>query len=184
MVTKTKMIECPACGCRLRPGTLICSECGIFLPTGDLLLTGDLPTEVLPEVGLPASQAGPSPLRPEGAELPPTATTLCIIVTRSHRQRLFPLPIGEIWLGRTDASHGVFPDLDSSPDGGLQEGVSRQHAKIYQEGNCLYVEDAGSTNGTFLNHRRLTPHVPSPLRNGDTLHLGRLQLLVKFDSEL
>ena len=181
------MIECPACGCRLRPGTLFCAECGVLLSTGGSLLTGNLPTEELPEVELPASEAGPSSLlidEHEGAELPPTATTLCIIVTRSYRQGLFPLPIGEIRLGRTDASHGVFPDLDLSPDGGLQEGVSRQHAKIYQEGNYLFVEDAGSTNGTFLNNRRLTPHLPSPLRDGDTLRLGRLELLVKFDSEL
>jgi pSer/pThr/pTyr-binding forkhead associated (FHA) protein len=137
-------------------------------------------------VELPASQAGPSSLlvgEHEGAELPATATTLCIIVTRSHRQRLFPLPLGEISLGRIDASHGVFPDLDLSPDGGLQEGVSRQHAKIYQEGNYLFIEDAGSTNGTFLNNHRLTPHVPTALRDGDTLHLGRLQLLVRFDGE-
>jgi hypothetical protein len=178
------MIECPACGCRLRPGTLICSECGVLLSTGDSLFTGDLPTETLPEVGLPASQADPSSPRREDAELPPSATTLCIVVIRSRRQRLFPLPIGEIWLGRTDASHGVFPDLDLSPDGGMQEGVSRRHAKIYQDGNYLFVEDAGSTNGTFLNNQRLSPHLPSSLRNGDTLHLGRLQLLVKFDGEL
>jgi pSer/pThr/pTyr-binding forkhead associated (FHA) protein len=91
------------------------------------------------------------------------------------------LPLGEIWLGRTDASHGVFPDLDLTPDGGMQEGVSRQHARIYQDGNYLLVEDAGSTNGTFLNDHRLTPHLPSPLRNRDTLRLGRLQLLVKLD---
>lgn len=187
VTTKTKMIECPACGCRLRPGTLFCTQCGVFLSTGGSLLTGDLPTEELPEVESSASEGSPSSLlvdEHEGTELPATATTLCIMVTRSHRERSFPLPLGETWLGRTDASHGVFPDLDLGPDGGLQEGVSRQHAKIYQVGNCLFVEDAGSTNGTFLNNQRLSPHLPSPLRNGDTLHLGRLQLLVKFDSEL
>jgi hypothetical protein len=187
VTTETKMIECPACGCRLRPGTLFCTQCGVFLPTGSSLVTGDLPTEELPEAELPAPEADLSSLlvdEHEGAELPATATTLCIIVTRSQHRRLFPLPLGEISLGRTDASHGVFPDLDLAPDGGLQEGVSRQHARIYQEGNYLFVEDAGSTNGTFLNNQRLTPHLPSALRDGDTLHLGRLQLLVRFDSEL
>jgi hypothetical protein len=185
--TKTKMIECPACGCRLRPGTLFCSECGVFLPTGDLLLTGTLPTEALPDVGLPASQADPSSLlvdEDKDAELPPTATTLYLIVARNYRQKRFRLPIGEIWLGRTDASHGVFPEMDLDPDGGMEEGVSRQHAKIYQEGNYLFIEDAGSTNGTFLNNQRLTPHLPSPLQNGDTLRLGRLRLLVRINSKL
>jgi hypothetical protein len=137
-------------------------------------------------VEVPASQAGPSSLlidEREGAELPATAATLCLIVTRSRRQRIFPLPLGEIWLGRADASHGVFHELDLTPDGGLQEGVSRRHAKIYQDGDYLFVEDAGSTNGTFLNNHRLKPYLPSPMRNGDTLRLGRMQLLVEIDCQ-
>ena len=183
----TGMIECPVCGRSFRPGTLFCSHCGVFLSSGESLLTGPLPTDPLPEVELPASQAESSLLtvgERESAELPATATTLCITVVRSHRQELFPLPIGEIWLGRCDASRNVSPDLDLTPDGGFEEGVSRQHAKVYQKGNCLFVEDAASTNGTLLNGRRLVPHQPYPLREGDTLQLGRLRLLVKFDSEL
>ena len=93
----------------------------------------------------------------------------------------FPLPIDEVCLGRLDASRGIFPDLDLTPDGGGAEGVSRHHARIYQIDNRIFVEDVGSANGTFLNNQRLTPHLPHLLREGDKLQLGRLQLRVKFD---
>ena len=48
------MIECPSCGRKHRPGTLFCSECGVYLPTG-----GPLRTEPLPEEELPISRANP-----------------------------------------------------------------------------------------------------------------------------
>ena len=173
------MIECPACGYQLRPGTLFCTECGIYLPTD-----APLPTEPLPEEELPASQADLSSRTIDvcdNAELSIGVTVLHITVARSTRQVLFPLPIHEIYLGRGDVSHGVSPDLDLTPDGGLTEGVSRHHARIYQTGNRFFVEDADSTNGTFLNKRRLVPYESYVLRDGDTLHLGRLQLLVEFN---
>ena len=44
------MIECPSCGRKHRPGTLFCSECGMYLPTG-----GPLRTEPLPEGGFAAA---------------------------------------------------------------------------------------------------------------------------------
>ena len=48
------MIECPSCGHQHRPGTLFCSECGVYLLTG-----GPLRTEPLPESDLPATRADP-----------------------------------------------------------------------------------------------------------------------------
>jgi pSer/pThr/pTyr-binding forkhead associated (FHA) protein len=84
----------------------------------------------------------------------------------------------EVHIGRTDAAHGIFPDLDLSADGGLEGGVSRHHCKIHQRGSSYLVEDVGSANGTFLNGQRLTPYLPHVLKNGDKLQLGRLALEV------
>lgn len=173
----TQMFKCPACGLDLRPGTLFCSGCGVYLPP-----EGPLPTEPLPEEELPTSQIGPEALVDEydDAEVLETAMALCIVVVRSNRQALFLLPIDEINLGRRDAAYGIFPDLDLTPDGGLEEGVSRKHAKIYQRGNRFLVEDVGSANGTYLNNQRITPHLPYVLQEGDMLQLGRLQMVVEF----
>ena len=117
----------------------------------------------------------------EAAEVLMTATALHLTVTGNHRQAAFRLPVDEIVLGRTDSSRGVFPDVDLGPDGGYEGGVSRQHARIFQRYGRLFVEDAGSTNGTLLNNCRLIPHLPYRLQEGDILQLGRLRLLVGFD---
>ncbi len=169
------MIECPSCGRQHRPGTLFCSECGVYLPTG-----GPLRTEPLPEEELPASRANPWATG-EGEEAEGTqAAVLRITMLDSKRQVQLPV-VSEIYLGRLDAAHGIFPDLDLTADGGLEFGVSRRHAKIHQKGNRFFIEDVGSANGTFLNGQRLTPYLPHPLQSGDKVQLGRLRLTVEFD---
>ena len=61
-----------------------------------------------------------------------------------------------------------------------QHGVSRQHCLIERRASGLTVSDLGSTNGTFLNERRLEQHRPYALVHGDCLILGTLHLAVFF----
>ena len=165
------MIECPSCGRQHRPGTLFCSECGVYLLTG-----GPLRTEPLPESDLPASRADPwATNAPAAAEAAPA--TLVMTVVASGRQ--IPLAGGnEFVLGRLDATRGVFPDVDLTPDGGLEGGVSRRHARIQRQRTQFFIEDLGSANGTFLNGQRLTPYLPHPLHDKDELQIGRIRLQV------
>jgi len=51
-------------------------------------------------------------------------------------------------------------------------GISRVHARCVKEGQSLYLEDAGSTNGTFVNGRRLRGGERHRLRGGDVVTLG------------
>jgi len=165
------MIECPSCGRKHRPGTLFCSECGVYLPTG-----GPLRTEPLAEEELPISRANPwVGEQAEGAEAPPLPLRLVVLAT----DRQIQLPsTAEVQVGRLDAAHGIFPDLDLTSDGGLEGGVSRRHCKIHQRGSAYLVEDVGSANGTFLNGQRLTPYLPHVLKNSDELQVGRIKLRV------
>ncbi|MDY7077901.1 MAG: FHA domain-containing protein [Chloroflexota bacterium] len=166
------MIECPSCGRKHRPGTLFCSECGVYLPTG-----GPLRTEPLPEEELPISRANPWASEPVEEPIEPDLIPLHIKVVSTGRQIQLP-PTAEVHIGRLDAAHGIFPDLDLTPDGGLEGGVSRHHCKIHQRGSAYLVEDVGSANGTFLNGQRLTPYLPHVLKNEDGLQLGRIMLEV------
>ncbi|MCB0327699.1 MAG: GGDEF domain-containing protein [Bdellovibrionales bacterium] len=50
-----------------------------------------------------------------------------------------------------------------------EENVSRQHARIYFNGTNYVVEDLNSTNGTFLNTKKVTSSV---LSDGDLVMIG------------
>lgn len=51
--------------------------------------------------------------------------------------------------------------------------ASRQHARIFWQGHVAYVEDLGSTNGTFLNDERLLSS--AQLRDGDHVAIGEVR---------
>lgn len=62
------------------------------------------------------------------------------------------------------------------------EGVSRQHAEIYSSPDGWQVRDCGSTNGTYVNGRRLTgEHL---LREGDYLTIAEIRFDVVEQADL
>ncbi len=67
----------------------------------------------------------------------------------------------ETVVGRDSSCHITIPDAS----------VSHKHARVYHSDGEWYVEDLGSTNGTFVNDRPLTR--PVVLRPGDTVAIGR-----------
>ncbi|WP_413162180.1 FHA domain-containing protein [Capilliphycus salinus ALCB114379] len=70
----------------------------------------------------------------------------------------------------------VPPDLDVSgfPH---SEIVSRTHADIRVEGDSYYIEDVGSSNGTYVNNIPLTKGNRHRLRPGDRVSLGKGDLV-------
>ena len=87
-----------------------------------------------------------------------------------------------IVLGRGDPVASFYPDLDLSPYGGQDGGVSRRHAAIVQdeENKALYIEDLSSTNGTRINGFSLEPRRRYRLRDGDELELGHVHMILRF----
>jgi|SRR3954449_6425364 len=48
--------------------------------------------------------------------------------------------------------------------------ASSSHARIYDQSGSMYLEDLGSTNGTYLNGRKVKS--AEPLSVGDTIRIG------------
>ncbi|TDF67074.1 FHA domain-containing protein [Cupriavidus sp. L7L] len=58
--------------------------------------------------------------------------------------------------------------------------LSRRHAHVYLKGGVPFLEDLGSTNGTFVNGRRLADH-GVPLDNGDRIAFGGSHFVYKAE---
>jgi pSer/pThr/pTyr-binding forkhead associated (FHA) protein len=87
----------------------------------------------------------------------------------------------QIVVGRSvegDSLHKV--DIDLSPQGGYQAGVSRKHALVRRREEALYIQDLKSTNGTRINGSHLAPDREYPLRDGDEVEFGRVRSVIRF----
>ena len=67
---------------------------------------------------------------------------------------------GDVVLGRGDRAEIRLED----------PFASSRHARIYEQGNIVVIEDLGSTNGTFLNEELL--QTVRPLHPGDRVRIG------------
>ena len=56
--------------------------------------------------------------------------------------------------------------------------VSGRHAEILIIGQHLFVRDLGSTNGTFVNRRRVKQ--PTPIGDGDHIEIADIEFKVEF----
>jgi hypothetical protein len=85
-----------------------------------------------------------------------------------------PQNLGVIHIGKPNDK--IPPDIDVSgfPN---SEIVSRIHADIRVEGDAYFVEDVGSSNGTYINSRPLQPGDRHRLRVGDRIALGKGDLV-------
>jgi pSer/pThr/pTyr-binding forkhead associated (FHA) protein len=84
----------------------------------------------------------------------------------------FPLEMdSEVVIGRSSELDMVL----------VEDMVSRRHARITTYGNEIYIEDFGSTNGSFVNGEKITK---ARLKEGDRILVGtNIIKLVHRDSE-
>ena len=93
-----------------------------------------------------------------------------IIVRYPNGQVLtFPFDKEEIYCGRSDENQIRL----------AHSFVSSRHIRLERQGNAFQVRDLGSTNGTLLNGEPLEANIPQPLRTGDTIQVGSLEILLE-----
>lgn len=57
--------------------------------------------------------------------------------------------------------------------------ASSRHARVYEQGNIVVIEDLQSTNGTYLNEELL--ETPRPLHPGDRVRIGDSEFTFEVD---
>lgn len=114
-----------------------------------------------PAVAMPVAGAAKTQLQQQSARL---------LHIQSNNVVEFPANLSVIHIGKPNDL--VPPDIDVSgfPD---SEVVSRTHADIRVEGDAYYIEDVGSSNGTYINNTPLAKGNRHRLRMGDRISLGK-----------
>lgn len=169
------MKECSQCKHLNREGALFCEECGRSLGNDSISVTS---TKQIPQ---------------NTGELDGYSTwgtahfereAKIVLHIRDAAEPLVIDPGNRSILGRADESSAHKPDVDLSPFGAFEKGVSRLHAAIYRQDETLTIVDMGSSNGTHLNGQRLIPDQPRVLRDGDEIRLGKLVAHIYFKRQI
>ncbi len=108
-----------------------------------------------------AGPAAPTPAKTSGRNRPPRS--LVVMDERGSKQKTHRLD-GNLQIGRSDGCQIVIDDTYASSN----------HARIFNRDGAWFIEDLGSTNGTYLNQRRLT--AVAELRAGDRVKIGKTTL--------
>jgi pSer/pThr/pTyr-binding forkhead associated (FHA) protein len=168
------MQVCPNCQSKQFDGTIFCADCGASLEATSRRET----TMSLAQRGPTGELLPPPTARPAAA---PAASRPRITLVILNSGRRITLDVDDdLLIGRKDNARGIFPDVDLGLDGGFDAGVSRRHAILSHANGAYLVEDLGSSNGTFINGRRVAGEQPARLNNGDELKCGTLLMRVEL----
>jgi pSer/pThr/pTyr-binding forkhead associated (FHA) protein len=145
-------------------GSAFCDECG----------------ERLDVTSAQASPAAVAPSPPPVAPAPALSAEAPKLVVEADNTTFDLAGKTEIVIGREDPVSNIYPDVDLTPHGGEEGGVSRLHAKLFVTSGQYLIEDQNSTNFTFVNRQKLAPKTPTPVKDGDEIRLGRV--IMKFQT--
>ena len=164
------MIICQNCQHKNVAGAMFCAECGAQLDGVETLVTQAITDEQIAEELKRKAQ------RPEPVSSPANSW---ISLHLMDSGKILPLASrNEFTLGRLSEGQPIMPDIDLTPYQAYASGVSRLHAVVKRDSERVLVMDLGSSNGTYVNGRRINPHVEEALNHGDILALGKLKIQV------
>lgn len=152
-------------------GAMFCSECGANIAPSDAISTQNIETG---EMRMAVEEKHSKARQPVITRLD-TWGTLHLMDTG----QMLPLSDrNEFTLGRISEGQPIMPDIDLSPYQAYGSGVSRLHAVLKRDGDRIVIMDLGSSNGTYLNAKRLNPNVEQTIQHGDIIALGKLKIQI------
>ncbi len=144
----------------------------------------------LPPRAVPSPAAAPSPvppIAPVPAVAPPRAVaaeaasahatgTLALVHAASGQRFALESGRSEFLVGRIDPVTGTTPEINLGPLDTART-LSRRHAKLLRQGALLFLrEEVGTANGTFINGQRLATGTAAPVKPGDQLRFGTIDI--------
>lgn len=161
---------CSTCQKENQPDATTCEHCGaVFSSTPASNITARVPDEAA------------RPAYPEHVlELTRMHADILVLQVLGYEQPILLKGSTKAVLGRYTPGELNNPSIDLTPYNANLLGVSRQHAAIIRQGKAYGIQDLASTNGSWQNESKLTPHQPYPIRNGDLIRLGQLAFYVYF----
>ena len=193
-------VPCPRCGTTNLSSAGFCEDCGlnfsdqaaVAAATGASTSTGSAP-----------AGAGAATPAPPAAAPAPSGWQARVIADRAYfdrtdagdgeitfppdcPERVIPLPVGEVTIGRRSHVSGAAPviDLAGPPE---DIGVSHAHAALTQRRDGEWeVTDSNSTNGTFIGDADapLAPGEPIGVGEADEIHVGAWSTIILSRVEL
>ena len=104
---------------------------------------------------------------------PDRPTARLLVQKGPQPNQVFDLSQEQLTIGRSASNQVAITDPE----------ISRKHARLVRQGNDYAIEDLGSTNGTFVNERRIVGL--TPLHDGDIIEFGEaIRLLYEAESTL
>ena len=145
---------CPNCQASNPTDALFCEACGYDFTTGSM------PRAMAPPAGAPSADEV-TPAADANPSAPLSAGWVAEIwidpdwyadqkstdpLPSPGLPTVVPLKHASILIGRASRSRNISPDIDLSSD----NGISRRHAQLTTDGTRWWVEDLGSSNGTYV----------------------------------
>lgn len=168
---------CPNCQHWNEEGANFCEECGTDLrsvATSPAAVSVKPPSKpvsppkpTMEMVGVPTGSAPAAPsVNTDNVVLPYKGPRLELAATGS----IFKLG-DRVVVGREDPRLEI--DLEGYPDA---KYISHHHAQLTRVNEQQYIEDLGSSNGTYVNDRKLGSGQIEPLTAGDVIRFGKLEM--------
>ncbi|MCE7949490.1 MAG: FHA domain-containing protein [Xanthomonadales bacterium PRO7] len=124
----------------------------------------------------PKPVAAPAPAPPSAPPKPAAPVTLALRVTAANQVVALDATRTQFLIGRPDPATGTTPEVDLGPFD-VQRTLSRRHAMLLRDGVQYSIrEDAATTNGTYLNGERLQTGIAMPVKAGDKLRFGSIEV--------